>query len=103
MADSSSRSDKLLVAIVIAVLGSAGMGAIGPSNREILDEVVATRYLAGDTNSMHKHYDEDGVAMWFFPRSWGKTQDQILVELRTLTNTMQEMLRIMRSLAEKDG
>lgn len=57
----------------------------------------------------HNHFDQDGVPMWYVPRSWANTQKEIVTTqntiaftLQTISNTLSQLEKVLeRTLTDK--
>jgi len=41
-----------------------------------------------ETFKLHNRYDEDGIPLWYFPRSYGETQSKVVAILQEISNTL---------------
>ena len=44
---------------------------------------------------LHQRFDEDGVALWYVPRSWGDTQNAMANILKDILNTQEQIVKIL--------
>ena len=52
------------------------------------------------TFDLHNHFDNDGVPLWFVPRSWADIQKDISESQRAITLTLQEISNTQKSIAK---
>lgn len=52
-------------------------------------------------HDMHSRYDDDGVPMWFVPRSWGETQKEVAKSLEKVVNINEQQTKILDKIIEK--
>ncbi len=51
---------------------------------------------------MHARFDEDGTPLWYVPRSWSSTQDQIVETLRDIAETQRRTVDILERLERRE-
>lgn len=54
-----------------------------------------------ELKEMHNKYDEDGTPIWYFPKSSEKTQDKMLESLNKISNSQDQISRILVGVLEK--
>ena len=87
-----------LMAAVVGVsesikVGIAKIGKNGSTTKQaellaavsdIEDKVQDLQSVANRILDLHEHYDEDGIPMWYVPRSWASTQQNIATTLASV-------------------
>ena len=52
---------------------------------------------------VHDRRDQDGVPVWYVPRSWAETQEKVMEVLRDVSNTVRRSVEILERIERRNG
>ncbi len=87
----SNKNDSSKVGFGLCVLGKEAPGTM--LMKELCKHMEEVRRATHDLTELHSPKDQDGIPLWYMPRSWEDTQKEILTELRTLNKQMGALVK----------